>query len=117
MTEIDLGLGVLDHQLVDSELHRCGKVDDLELETGSDGVPRVTAILSGPAWAERGINGRLATWIAKRLGRRRTVRVPWTEVEEIRFGVRLRRSSHELGLDRGEARAKRIVERIPGSSL
>ena len=117
MTEIDLGLGVLDHQLVDSDLHRCGKVDDLELEVGRDGLPRVTAILSGPAWEERGVNGRLATWIAKLLGKRQVVHVPWTEVEQIRFGVRLRKSSHELGLDRGEERAKRIVERIPGSSL
>ena len=117
MTEIDLGLGVLDHQLVDSELHRCGKVDDLELEEGGGGAPRVTAILSGPAWAERGLNGRLATWIARLLGRRRVVHVPWDEVEQIHFGVRLRTTSHELGLDRGEERAKRIVERIPGASL
>ena len=30
--KIDLGLGILDHQLVDSDDRRCGKVDDLELE-------------------------------------------------------------------------------------
>ena len=117
MTEIDLGLGVLDHQLVDSELHRCGKVDDLELEGIQDGEPRVTAILAGPAWGERGRIGRLAAWVARRTGRRQVVHVPWSEVERIRFGVRLRRTSHELGLDRGEERARRLVERIPGASL
>jgi hypothetical protein len=117
MTAIDLGLGVLDHQLVDSDLHRCGKVDDLELEGIDAASPRVTAILSGPAWEERGAIGRLATLLARRLGRGRVVRVPWTEVEEIRFGIRLRKTSRELGLDRAERRAERIVERVPGSSL
>ena len=30
--DLDLGLGLLDHQLVDSDGRRCGNVDDLELE-------------------------------------------------------------------------------------
>ena len=30
-TEFDLALGVLDHQLVDSEGRNCGNVDDLEI--------------------------------------------------------------------------------------
>ena len=30
--ELDLALGVLDHQLLDADGRRCGKVDDLELE-------------------------------------------------------------------------------------
>ena len=34
--ELDVGLGLLDHQLVDCEGRRCGNVDDLELE----GLPR-----------------------------------------------------------------------------
>ena len=42
MTEIDLGLGVLDHQLVDSDQRRCGKVDDLELGGIEQCRPRVT---------------------------------------------------------------------------
>ena len=117
MTEIDLALGVLDHQLVDSDLHRCGKVDDLELAGIQEGAPRVTAILAGPAWEERGRTGRLAAAVARRIGRRRVVHVPWSEVERIRFGVRLRKTSHELGLDRGEERARRLIERIPGASL
>jgi len=117
MTEIDLGLGVLDHQLVDSDRHRCGKVDDLELEGIQEGRPHVTEILAGPAWEHRGLVGGLAARIAKRLGRGGLVHVPWGEVERIRFGIRLRRPAHELGLDRGEERARRIVEKIPGASL
>ncbi len=43
---IDLALGLLDHQLVDSENRRCGKVDDLEIEGIGEGRPRLTAIRS-----------------------------------------------------------------------
>lgn len=111
---VDLGLGVLDHQLVDGEGRRCGKVDDLELEGVRDGDPRVVAILTGPpAWAGRGRVGRLAA----RLARGALVRVPWTEVEEIRAGVRLRKRADELRLGRGDDRAQRVVEKIPGAGL
>ena len=30
--ELDLALGILDHQLLDCEGRRCGKVDDLAIE-------------------------------------------------------------------------------------
>jgi sporulation protein YlmC with PRC-barrel domain len=114
MTEIDLGLGILDHQLVDSEGRRCGKVDDLELEGVRDGSPRVVAILSGPpAWHGRGLLGRLAAALASG----RAVRIPWEEVAEVGAAVELRRTAEELGLGRGDDRALRLVERIPGASL
>ena len=112
--EIDLGLGVLDHQLLDSEGRRCGNVDDLELEGVRDGTPRVVAILSGPpAWAGRGWIGRLAA----RLASGPLVRIPWEEVETIKSGVHLRKRAEELGLGRGDNHARRIVEKIPGASL
>lgn len=114
MREIDLGLGLLDHQLLDSEGRRCGKVDDLELEGVREGAPRVAAILTGPpAWRGRGRLGRLAAAIA----RGRLVRVPWEEVDEVEAAVRLRRPAAELRLGRGDDRARPLVERIPGSSL
>jgi sporulation protein YlmC with PRC-barrel domain len=113
MNAIDLGLGILDHQLVDSEGHHCGKVDDLELEGVRDGNPRVAAILSGaPAWRGRGRLGRLAAAVA----RGRTVRIPWEEVKEVHAEVELRRPAAELRLNR-EDRARRILERVPGASL
>jgi sporulation protein YlmC with PRC-barrel domain len=112
--EIDLGLGVLDHQLLDSEGRRCGNVDDLELEGVRDGTPRVVAILTGPpAWSGRGRLGKLAS----RLASGPLVRVPWKEVEAIKSGVHLRKRAEELGLGRGDDRARRIVEKIPGASL
>jgi sporulation protein YlmC with PRC-barrel domain len=114
MIEIDLGLGVLDHQLIDSEGRRCGKVDDLELEGAATGDPRVIAILVGPAaWRGRGALGRLAAWMA----RGRLVRVPWTDVAEVGAGIELRRTAGELRLGRGDDRVARLVEKLPGSSL
>jgi sporulation protein YlmC with PRC-barrel domain len=113
-TEIDLGLGVLDHQLIDSEGRRCGNVDDLELEGVREGNPRVVAILTGPgAWRGRGLFGRLAASVV----RGDLVRIPWEEVAEIKSGVHLRRTAQELRLGRGDDRVGRWIEKLPGSSL
>jgi sporulation protein YlmC with PRC-barrel domain len=109
---LDLALGLLDHQLVDSEGRRCGNVDDLELEGVSEGSPRVAAILVGPpVWRGRGRLGRLAAWIAPG----QTVRIPWAEVEKIDSAVHLKRTARELRLGRGDDHARRWVEWIPGS--
>ena len=61
VTEVDIALGVLDHQLVDADGQNCGKVDDLEI-AGVDGdSPEVVEILvGGNAWRSRGRLGRLA---------------------------------------------------------
>jgi hypothetical protein len=110
--EIDLALGVLDHQLVDSDDFRCGKVDDLELEGLQEGTPTVEAILVGaPAWRGRGVTGRLAAALV----RGRMVRVPWSEVSKIDSAVHLRKSARELGLRRADDRARPLVEWIPGA--
>jgi sporulation protein YlmC with PRC-barrel domain len=111
---IDLGLGILDHQLVDSDGRRCGKVDDLELEGVAEGKPRVVAILTGPgAWRGR---GRIGAVLGRLFGGR-TVRVPWDEVEAVEAGVRLRKPASELRLARGDRRAERWIEKLPGASL
>jgi hypothetical protein len=113
-SDIDLALGLLDHQLLDSEGRRCGKVDELELAGVADGRPRVAAILVGAgAWRGRGRLGRLAAWLA----RRRTVRVSWDDVAHVDSAVHLRRSARKLRLGRGDDRLRPWVERVPGSSL
>jgi sporulation protein YlmC with PRC-barrel domain len=112
MTDLDLGLGLLDHQLVDSDGRRCGNVDDLELAGVGEGEPRVTAILSGPpVWRGRGVLGRLASRIASG----DTVRVPWEEVERVEAAVHLSKTCRELRLGRGDDRSRPWIERIPGS--
>jgi sporulation protein YlmC with PRC-barrel domain len=112
--DIDLGLGVLDHQLIDSEDRRCGKVDDLELEGVREGNPRVSAIVTGAGgWRGRGRVGRLfAAFVHTK-----TVLVPWEEVAEVGAEIRLRRPAAELGLGRSRDAAARWVEKVPGSSL
>jgi sporulation protein YlmC with PRC-barrel domain len=117
MTEsvpIDLGLGVLDHQLLDVDGRRCGKVDDLELE-GLDGDdPRAVAIVVGPgAWPKRGRIGSLLG----RLAPRSVAKVPWDQVKEVSAGVHLRSRAEELRLARGDRRAERWIERVPGARL
>ena len=109
--QIDLALGVLDHQLVDCDGVRCGKVDDLELERTESGL-RVAAIVVGaPAWRARGRLGRLAA----SLTRARAVHVPWEEVDRIRADVELRKTASELRLGAGDRKARRFVEWIPGA--
>lgn len=110
--QVDLALGILDHQLVDADGRRCGNVDDLELEGIRDGAPRVTAIVVGPpVWRGRGRLGRLAAAVT----RGRTVRVDWSEVGEIDSGVRLKKRAGEYGLGRGDDRARKLVAWIPGA--
>lgn len=110
-TELDLGLGVLDHQLVDSEGRNCGNVDDLDLSGLTTGEPEVTEILvGGNAWRGRGLFGRLAASLSGN-----AVHVPWREVDEVSSVVKLKRTAPELRLGRGDDRAARLVRWIPGA--
>jgi hypothetical protein len=109
--EIDLGLGVLDHQLVDSDGRNCGNVDDLELAGLEGGEPEVAEILcGGNAWRNRGRLGRLAAALSGN-----AVHVPWREVDEVSSVVKLRRTAPELRLGRGDDRAARLLRWIPGA--
>jgi sporulation protein YlmC with PRC-barrel domain len=113
MSELDVALGLLDHQLVDSEGCNCGNVDDLELEGKPGGTLEVAAILSGPGtWPARlRVAGRFFSW----LGGGGVTRVEWRDVERIGPQVVLKRTAEELGLAEGEREARRWIERIPGS--
>jgi len=108
---IDLGLRIVDRQLIDSEDRRCGKVDDLALEGGPGEALEVVAILSGPdVWRARaGLVGRVAAW----LGGGGRVRVPWDEVAGVDAHVKLRKRAQELGLGRGDDRLRLFIEKIP----
>jgi sporulation protein YlmC with PRC-barrel domain len=112
--ELDLTYGVLDHQLVDSEGRRCGKVDELELEGKAGEDLRVVALLVGTGvW-----RGRLPApfaGLAGRLFARKVVRVPWEVVETVEAAVHLGKTASELGLGRGDDRWRERIVRIPGS--
>ncbi len=109
--ELDLGLGVLDHQLVDSDGRNCGNVDDLELAGLTDGEPEVTEILvGGNAWRNRGRLGRIAAALSGN-----AVHVSWAEVDDVTSVVTLKHTAPELRLGRGDDRAARFVKWIPGA--
>jgi sporulation protein YlmC with PRC-barrel domain len=111
--ELDLALGVLDHQLLDCDGRRCGNVDDLAIEGGPGEEAEVVAILSGPGvWPSRaGLLGR----IAARLGGSGRVRVPWSEVAEVKSHVRLKKRAPDYGLGAGDDRLRPLLDRIPGA--
>ena len=111
ITHVDLALGILDHQLVDSGGDNCGKVDDLEI-TGLDGnSPEVVEIIvGGNAWRSRGRLGRLAARLAGN-----AVHVPWPEVDSVSSVVTLKRPASELRLNRGDDRWAAVIGRLPGS--
>jgi uncharacterized protein YidB (DUF937 family) len=110
---VDLGLHVLDHQLLDCNGRRCGNADDLALEGGPGQKLELVAILSGPdVWRARaGLIGRLASWV----GGGGRVRVPWAEVEQVVSHVKLRQRADQLGLGRGDDQLRPLIEKIPGA--
>jgi sporulation protein YlmC with PRC-barrel domain len=112
-SQIDIGLHVLDRQLLDKNGRRCGKVDDLAIEGGAGEAAEVVAILVGPGyWAQRaGRIGKLAGWI----GGGRRVRVSWREVERIDSAIELTKPAVELGLGRGDDRVRPYIDKIPGA--
>jgi hypothetical protein len=110
---VDLGLNLVDHQLLDRDERRCGNVDELALEGGPGEPLEVVAILSGPGtWRRRaGLTGRFAAW----LGGGAIVRIPWEEVENVGAHVKLRKHAEEVGLGRGDDRLRPYIEKIPGA--
>jgi sporulation protein YlmC with PRC-barrel domain len=111
--ELDIALGVLDHQIIDSTGRRCGNVDDLAIEGNPGEEAEVVAILCGPGvWPQRaGRLGRIAGWI----GGGGRVRVPWEEVAEVESHVLLKKEAADYGLGRGDDRVRPWIEWIPGS--
>jgi sporulation protein YlmC with PRC-barrel domain len=91
---IDLGLGLLDHQIVDCDGRRCGKVDDLEVAGVRDGKPVVAELL---------------------VGRRRKVHVPWDVVAKVDSAVHLKVRAEELRLGRGDDQVRPWFARLPFS--
>jgi sporulation protein YlmC with PRC-barrel domain len=109
--DVDLALGILDHQLVDGDGNNCGKVDDLEITGLDGGSPEVVSIIvGGNAWRSRGPLGRLAARLAGN-----AVHVPWSEVDSVSSVVTLKRPASELRLNRGDDRWAPLVGRLPGS--
>ena len=116
-TTLDVALRVLDQQVVDWAGRRCGRVDDVEFEGGPGEQPRLTALLVGMDHLLPRLPAPLRPLLrlARGWGDAPSVRVAWTEVEGVTHVVKLKRRAEELGLGRGDDRARRLVSRLPRS--
>ena len=114
MSDLDLARDVLDCELVDSDGVACGRVDNVDLQSGPDGALCVRALLVGPG----ALAPRLPALLQRLLelgGTRKQVSVPWSEVERIEGVVRLRRRAAELELGRLNRKLGRWLSRLPMS--
>jgi sporulation protein YlmC with PRC-barrel domain len=95
---LELGLEVLDHQVLDDQGNLVGKVDDIELEGVAGGEAVVTTILMGTgAWL-----GRLPRWsrpAARLVLPRAPRRVPWKALEREGASWRIRHPDRRAPTD------------------
>ena len=100
-----------DLQIVDADGLNCGIVDDVAFDGKPGGLLRIDALLVGPG----GYKQRLPAWwqaLVRRVAGDGCVRIPWPEVAAITSVVKLRRPAAELGLARGEGRARGLLPPI-----
>jgi sporulation protein YlmC with PRC-barrel domain len=97
-TQLNLGLRLLDDQLFDSDEHRCGRVDDIQLEGAPGKRTEVAALLVGPgSWPDR--LRRPFDHAVEALGPNYMHLIPWKEVNQVGTSVALSRPAKELGLE------------------
>jgi hypothetical protein len=111
--QVNLGLRLLDDQLLDADGHRCGRVDDVQLK-GSPGSRRteVSALLVGSgAWTER-FRSPFEQAIAGLTPGYMHV-IPWAEVALVGTTVRLSKPAKELGLETSEGRNVQWLDAPP----
>jgi sporulation protein YlmC with PRC-barrel domain len=110
---LHMGCDLLDQQIVDGTLRRCGRVDEVELEM-RDGRLVVSALVTGPVAMASRLPALLAEAVL-RISRRRSVRIPWSAVLEIPGDVLIEPPLEELGLVTFDELAAPVVRRIPGA--
>jgi hypothetical protein len=117
-------LELLDRQLVDRDGNLAGKVDDIEFEESDDpnGLPRVTAILSGLGALASHVGGDVGYWLAateRRLTEareRHPSRIDFALVREIGSAIHISADRDELDSSRAERWTRDvIIDRIPGA--
>jgi sporulation protein YlmC with PRC-barrel domain len=121
-TPLRVDFHLLDRQVVDLHGRLVGKVDDIELTVGEDGVPVVTALLIGQRVLGERIGGRLGRWttgLATRLQgghERPPLRIGFDHVAAIGSAVELAVVVDVLETPPLEAWLRRhLIGRIPGA--
>ena len=118
----DLRLRLLDRQVVDGDGGMVCKVDDVEFARDDDGVPYVTALLSGSQALGPRLPGRLGRWVSA-VGRRLTVysdaeprRIAFERVTEMGSAITVDRSRDDLDIARLEDWVREhVIDPLPGS--
>ena len=120
----DIGLRLLDRQLVGNEDELLGNVDNLLLETVDD-QPTVTAIVSGPAGLGPRFGGRVDGWMRAIWRRLRPeadptpIVIAMAHVERIEAAVTLDDAAQQLVADGGQLERwlrHYLIARIPGAT-
>ena len=119
---LEVGLELLDKQLLDVQDFPCGKVDDIELELTDDGRgPIITAIVTSPEALGRRLGGPLgkamvAVWRRLHPDKDpRPNRIEWSDVEKIDYALHLNVGRTVAGLVESETWARHRIDRIPGA--
>jgi hypothetical protein len=115
--EVDLALRVLDQQVVDWGGRRCGKVDDIIFEGEPGKSLSLTGIVLGRDSTLPRQPGlfRLLGRLAPTFGDEAEVEVPWSAIAEITHVIKLKEDAQSLGLGRGDRRAEKWLQKVPGA--
>lgn len=116
---MNLGLEVLDQQLVDRKELKIGKVDGVVLQLRDGAPPRVAAVLTGGHLLAHRLHPlieRWARWLTRRWGPPETgpIRIPWSRVMKIGVDVKVDVSADQVMQWEHWIR-DHIVRRIPGA--
>jgi len=110
--QVNLGLRLLDDQLLDADDHRCGRVDDVQLKGSPGSRTQISALLVGPgAWSDK--LRRPFSQVAEGLAPDYMHVIPWSEVTRVGTAVRLAKSAKELGLETRDGRSVQWVDSPP----
>jgi len=101
---------LLDLPILDKDDRWCGIVDDVELEGGPGKPTLVAALLVGPG-AYSGRMPNFAYRIVRAIAGNRIVRVPPSEIAEIRSAVKLKCTAEKVGLHRTEDKVRAWIPR------
>jgi sporulation protein YlmC with PRC-barrel domain len=119
---IDLGLHLLDRQILDVDEREVANVDDIEFS--DDDRPVITALLCGPGAYGPRLGGRLGSWVVAahaRLAdcdRPGPVRIPWAHVRKVDSAVQLNVDGESTGaLTLDHWARDHFVARIPGANV
>ena len=114
--QVNVGLRLLDDQLLDAEEHRCGRVDDIQLKGKPGSRTDISALLVGPgAWRTR--LRRPFSYFVDGISPEHMHVIPWDEVTAVSTAVHLSSTAQELGLETKDGRNVQWVGAPPRGTM